>query len=126
MALWWLYCGYVFPVVVKPENLTFYVNFDLEGHDQSHPSPPPKKKKEKRKRKTQTNKKPQKPNQTKKTNKQIQTNKQNSRDPNQGILHLWSKFGDPRMNGLWVIVWTSSKWAKHKTKQTKQTKKTEN
>ena len=23
MALWWLYGGYVFPVVVSPENLTF-------------------------------------------------------------------------------------------------------
>ena len=22
-TLWWLYGGYVFPVVVKPENLTF-------------------------------------------------------------------------------------------------------
>ena len=34
MALSWL-CGcYVFPVEVKPENLTFYVKFDLEGHGQ--------------------------------------------------------------------------------------------
>ena len=31
MALWWLYGGYVFPVVVRPENSTFLVKFDLEG-----------------------------------------------------------------------------------------------
>ena len=35
MALWWLCGGCVFPVVVKPEILTFKVKFDLEGHDQS-------------------------------------------------------------------------------------------
>ena len=35
--LWWLYGGYVFPVVVKPENLPFYVKFDLEGHSQIPP-----------------------------------------------------------------------------------------
>ena len=34
MAPWWLYGGYVFPVVVKLENLTFKVKFDLEGQDQ--------------------------------------------------------------------------------------------
>ena len=34
MALWWLYGGYVFPVVVRPENLTFQVKFDLEGQGQ--------------------------------------------------------------------------------------------
>ena len=104
--------------MVKPENSTSNVNFDLEGHDQS---PPQKKKK---KKKPQTNNPPLKKNKKtkkKRETKQTNTNKQNSRDPNQGILHLWSKFGDPRMNGLWVIVWTSSKWAKHKTKQTKQT-----
>ena len=37
MALWWLYGGYVFPVVVKPENLIFQVKFDLEGLDQLPP-----------------------------------------------------------------------------------------
>ena len=37
MAPWWLYGGYVFPVVVKPENLTFSVKFDLEGHGQLPP-----------------------------------------------------------------------------------------
>ena len=36
----------------------------------------------------------------------------NNRDPNQGVLHLWSKFGDPSMNGRWVIVRTSS-WLLH-------------
>ena len=35
MALWWLYGGYVFQVVVKPEILTFQVRFDLEGQGQS-------------------------------------------------------------------------------------------
>ena len=32
---------------------------------------------------------------------------QNNRDLNQGLLHLWSKFGDPRLNGWWVIARTS-------------------
>ena len=32
MALWWLFGGYVFPVVVKPEIFTFSkFKFDLEG-----------------------------------------------------------------------------------------------
>ena len=31
MALWWLCGGYVFPVVVKMEILTFNVKFDLQG-----------------------------------------------------------------------------------------------
>ena len=34
MAPWWLYGGYVFPAVVKVENLTFKVKFDLEGQCQ--------------------------------------------------------------------------------------------
>ena len=34
MALWSLYGGYVFTVVVKPENFPFYVKFDLEGQRQ--------------------------------------------------------------------------------------------
>ena len=29
MAVWWLYGGYVFPVVVKPENLTIKSNSTL-------------------------------------------------------------------------------------------------
>ena len=37
MAPWWLYGGYVFPVVVKLENLTFSVKFDLEGQGQLPP-----------------------------------------------------------------------------------------
>ena len=27
---------------------------------------------------------------------------------NQGLLHLWSKFGDPSLNGWWIIARTSS------------------
>ena len=33
---------------------------------------------------------------------------QNKRDLNQGLLHLWSKFGDPSLNSWWIIVQTSS------------------
>ena len=40
---------------------------------------------------------------------------QNNRDLNQGILHLWSKFGDPSLNGWWIMVRTSSKWGKSLT-----------
>ena len=40
-------------------------------------------------------------------------NPQNNRDLNQGILHLWSKFGDPGLNRWWVIMWTSS-WLTHR------------
>ena len=28
-------------------------------------------------------------------------------DLNQGLLHLWSKFGGPSLNGWWVITWRS-------------------
>ena len=31
----------------------------------------------------------------------------NNMDLYQGILHLWSKFGDPSLNGWWVIAWTN-------------------
>ena len=37
---------------------------------------------------------------------------QNNRDINQGLLHLWSKFGDPSLNGSRVIARTS-KWLTH-------------
>ena len=37
---------------------------------------------------------------------------QNNRDLNQGLLHLWCKFGDPSWKGWWVIAWTSS-WLTH-------------
>ena len=37
MTLWWLYGGYVFPVVVRPENSTAKSNFDLEGQGQLPP-----------------------------------------------------------------------------------------
>ena len=33
---------------------------------------------------------------------------QNNRNLNQGLLHLWSKFGDPSLNGWWIIARTSS------------------
>ena len=32
---------------------------------------------------------------------------QNKRDLNQGLFHLWSKFGDSSLNGWWVIARTS-------------------
>ena len=31
----------------------------------------------------------------------------NNRDLNQGLLHLWSKFGDSSLNGWWVTARTS-------------------
>ena len=37
MGLWWLCGGYVFPAVLEPESLTFYVKFYLEGQGQSPP-----------------------------------------------------------------------------------------
>ena len=37
---------------------------------------------------------------------------QNNRDLNQGLLHLWFKFGDPSWKGWWVIARTSS-WLTH-------------
>ena len=36
----------------------------------------------------------------------------NNRDLNQGLLHLWSKFGDPSLNRWWVIARTNS-WLTH-------------
>ena len=35
---------------------------------------------------------------------------QNNRGLNQNIFHLWSQFGDPSLNGWWVVVQTSSEW----------------
>ena len=38
----------------------------------------------------------------------------NNRDLNQGLLHLWSTFGDPSLNGWWVIARTSYRgWRTH-------------
>ena len=37
MALWWLYGGYVFPVVVRPKNSTF-IKCDFEGQGQLPPN----------------------------------------------------------------------------------------
>ena len=111
MALWYSGGGYVFPVVVKPKILTFKVKFDLGGQG---PSPI---------------------NTIGILTKmfwcwQAQNGRnfdlqvkfdlegqdrlpQNNRDLNQVILHLWSKFGDPSLNGAWVIAWTS-KWLTHR------------
>ena len=41
-----------------------------------------------------------------------QSNKQNYRDLNQGLLHLWFQFDDPSLNGSRVITRTS-KWLTH-------------
>ena len=38
---------------------------------------------------------------------QDQSPPQKIRDLNQGLLHLWSKFGDPSLNGWWVIARTN-------------------
>ena len=38
---------------------------------------------------------------------------QNNRDPNQGLLHFLSKFGDTSWNRWWFIAWTSS-WLMHR------------
>ena len=35
------------------------------------------------------------------------SNPQNNRDINQGLLHLWSKFGGSSLNWCWVITWTN-------------------
>ena len=48
------------------------------------------------------------PHQKRKT-KKIKTKKNNNNDLNQVVLHLWSKFGDLRLNGWWVIVRTNFK-----------------
>ena len=40
---------------------------------------------------------------------------QNKRDLNQGPLHIWSKFGDPSLNGSWVIARTCSWLTDRKT-----------
>ena len=40
---------------------------------------------------------------------QSQSPPQNNRNLNQGLLHLWSKFGDPSLNGWWVIARTSKR-----------------
>ena len=39
-------------------------------------------------------------------------------DLNQGLLHLWSKFGDPSLNGSRVIARTS-KWLTHRLTHTR-------
>ena len=41
----------------------------------------------------------------------------NNRDLNQAIFHLWSKFGDPSLNGSWVITQTSM-WLTHRLTHT--------
>ena len=42
----------------------------------------------------------------------------NYRDLNQGVSHLWSKFGDPSLNERWVIVRTNSWSHTHTDTQT--------
>ena len=37
---------------------------------------------------------------------------QKHEDLDQGLLHIWSKFGDPSLNGWWVIMRTSP-WLMH-------------
>ena len=99
MALWWLYGGYIFPVVVKPENLTFEGQGQLlpltnvfctsgpnlvvlawKGDELSH-------------RQAQNG-----------VNFEFEVifdfedqsrSPQNNKDLKQGLLHLWSEFGDP-------------------------------
>ena len=65
-------------------NFDFHIKFDLEGQDRLPPHPPHP---------------PHTPTPT--------PTHPNNRDLNQGILHLWSKFGDPSLNGWWVIAWTN-------------------
>ena len=73
MALWWLYGGYVFPV---GQNLKIWLLSHIWPWRSRSIAP------------------------------------QNFGELNQGILHLWSKFDDPSLNGWWVMVRTSSKWGK--------------
>ena len=35
---------------------------------------------------------------------------QNNRDLNQGILHTWSKYGDPSLDGRWVMMQNAQIW----------------
>ena len=72
-------------------NFDFGVQFDFECQGQSPPTPPPP---------TPTPHPP------------TPTPPWNNRDLNQGLLHLWSKFGDPSLNGWWVIAPTST-WLVH-------------
>ena len=37
---------------------------------------------------------------------------QNIKYLNQNMLHLWSKFGDPSLNGWWIMMRKISKWGK--------------
>ena len=64
-------------------NFDIEVKFDLEGQGQAPPPPPQKKKKKKKEKKN------------------------SSRDHNGGLLHLWSKFGYPSLNGWWDMVQTN-------------------
>ena len=45
------------------------------------------------------------------------SNNNNNRDLNRIVLHLWSKFGDPSLNGWWDNVRTR-KWLLHTHGQT--------
>ena len=128
MAPWWLYGGYVFPVVVRPENLTFYDKFDLEGQSQLAPETIGIL------TKLFCTSGPNLVILTWMGNElwcgqaqngvnfdfkvkfdledQGQLPPKKNRNLNQGLLHLWSKFNDPSLNGSRVIVPTS-KWLIH-------------
>ena len=73
MALRWFYGGYVFLIVLRPENLTLHQIWPWSSRS-------------------------------------IAT--QNKRDLNQAIFHHLATFGDPSLNGLWVMMRTNSKWGK--------------
>ena len=129
MALWWLCIS----SRVKPENLTFYGIFDLEGHGQL-----PHKTTGILTKVFRTSG----PNLVilawmggelwrgqaqNGVNLDFQVkiwpwrsrsiSPQNNRDLNQGPLHLWSKFGDPSLNGSRVIARTR-KWLTHRQTNT--------
>ena len=48
---------------------------------------------------------------------QVKISPQNNRDLNQGLLHFWSKFGDPSLKGSRVIARTR-KWLTHRQTHT--------
>ena len=129
-CFWWLYGGYVFPEVKRPENFNFWSQIWPWRW---------------RSIATQNNRDinqailhlewvmsygadklkmglilPFKLNLTLKVNINTPPSPHsplNKRDLNQGLLHLWSKIGDPSLNGSQVIARTS-KWLIHTHGQT--------
>ena len=96
MVMWWLCIS----SWVKPKNLTFKSYLTLEVNVNYPPPPPPT-----------PHPTPTPPTPTP-TPPHPPPHPQNNRDLNQGILHLWSKFGDPSLNGCWILMRTNSKWGK--------------